>query len=88
MVEPGEIRLVAHYHSALNPSLLTAMLSMWPSTSRAMIRFRSVIVPPGMASTSDVADALGSSYETAYKKLRALEDSDEIQSRKVANARL
>ena len=41
-----------------------------------------------MASTSDVADALGSSYETAYKKLRALEDSDEIQSRKVANARL
>jgi CRP-like cAMP-binding protein len=42
----------------------------------------------GMASTSDVADALGSSYETAYKKLRALEDSDEIQSRKVANARL
>ena len=41
-----------------------------------------------MASTTDVADALGSSYETAYKKLRALEDSGEVQSRKVANARL
>ena len=41
-----------------------------------------------MASTTDVADALGSSYETAYKKLRALEDDGEIESRKVANARL
>jgi Fe2+ or Zn2+ uptake regulation protein len=42
----------------------------------------------GMASTQDVVDRLGSSYETAYKKLRALEDSGDVQSRKVANARL
>ena len=42
----------------------------------------------GMASTTDVATDLGSSYETAYKKLRALEDSGEVDSRKVANARL
>lgn len=42
----------------------------------------------GMASTTDVADDLGSSYETAYKKLRALEESGDVQSRKVANARL
>ena len=42
----------------------------------------------GMASTRDVTDALGSSYETAYKKLRSLEDSGTVESRKVANARL
>ncbi|EMA44265.1 hypothetical protein [Halococcus saccharolyticus] len=42
----------------------------------------------GMASTRDVTDALGSSYETAYQKLRGLEDEGEVESRKVANARL
>lgn len=42
----------------------------------------------GMASTTDVSEALGSSYETAYQKLRALEDSGDVESRKVANARL
>ena len=42
----------------------------------------------GMASTRDVTDALGSSYETAYQKLRALEDAGDVESRKVANARL
>lgn len=42
----------------------------------------------GPAGTQEVADVLGSSYETAYKKLRALEDADQVTSRKVANARL
>jgi len=42
----------------------------------------------GMAGTQDVADSVGCSYETAYKKLRALEDDGAIQSRKVANSRV
>ena len=41
----------------------------------------------GMAGTQDVADSVGCSYETAYKKLRGLEDEDTIESQKVANAR-
>jgi hypothetical protein len=41
-----------------------------------------------MAGTQDVADSVGCSYETAYKKLRALEDDGAIQSRKVANSRV
>lgn len=42
----------------------------------------------GMASTTEVAEALGCAYETAYKKLSALEDAGSITSRKVGNARL
>lgn len=42
----------------------------------------------GPAGTKEVADELGSSYETAYQKLRALEDDGRVTSRKVANARL
>lgn len=42
----------------------------------------------GPAATQEVAKELGSSYETAYKKLRALEDAEQVTSRKVANARL
>ena len=42
----------------------------------------------GMAGTQDVTDAVGCSYELAYKKLRALEDEGTIASRKVGNARL
>lgn len=42
----------------------------------------------GPAGTREVSDELGSSYETAYKKLRALEDNGQVTSRKVANARL
>ncbi len=41
-----------------------------------------------MASTQDVADWVGCAYETAYKKLRSLEEERQIESRKVANARL
>ena len=41
----------------------------------------------GMAGTQDVADHVGCSYETAYKKLRGLEDEGTIESQKVANAR-
>lgn len=42
----------------------------------------------GPAGTQEVADELGSSYETAYHKLRALEDDGRVTSRKVGNARL
>lgn len=42
----------------------------------------------GPAGTREVADELGSSYETAYHKLRKLEDEGRVSSRKVANARL
>lgn len=42
----------------------------------------------GMAGTQDVADYVGCSYETAYKKLRTLEDSGSVNSQKVANARV
>lgn len=42
----------------------------------------------GSAGTREVADELGSSYETAYHKLRTLEDEGRVTSRKVANARL
>jgi predicted ArsR family transcriptional regulator len=41
-----------------------------------------------MAGTQDVADYVGCSYETAYKKLRQLEDEGAVESRKVANARV
>jgi len=42
----------------------------------------------GAAGTQDVAEQVGCSYETAYKKLRALEDAGEVTHRKVGNARL
>lgn len=42
----------------------------------------------GSAGTQEVADEVGCIYDTAYKKLRSLEDSGKINSRKVANARL
>lgn len=42
----------------------------------------------GSAGTQEVADAVGCAYETAYKKLRAMEDADELTHRKVGNARL
>ena len=42
----------------------------------------------GMAGTQDVADGVGCSYETAYKKLRKLEDAGSVDSQKVANARV
>lgn len=42
----------------------------------------------GMAGTQEIADRVGCVYDTAYKKLRALEDEGYVTSRKVANARL
>lgn len=42
----------------------------------------------GPAGTQEVADELGCAYATAYEKLRALEDEEQVSSRKVANARL
>jgi transposase len=42
----------------------------------------------GAAGTQEVATTVGCSYETAYKKLRRLEDAGELTHRKVGNARL
>lgn len=42
----------------------------------------------GMAGTQEVANAVGCVYDTAYKKLRKLEENEKVSSRKVANARL
>lgn len=42
----------------------------------------------GAAGTQDVADEVGCIYDTAYKKLRALEEDGRVTSQKVANARL
>lgn len=42
----------------------------------------------GAASTQEVADETGCAYRTAYQKLIELEDENEIESRKVGNARL
>ena len=36
--------------------------------------------------TQDVADAIDSSYETAYKKLQSLRDDGLVKSHRVANA--
>lgn len=47
-----------------------------------------ILTEIGPAGTREVSDKLGSSYETAYKKLRGLEDDGRVSSRKVANARL
>jgi len=38
--------------------------------------------------TQDVADALGCVYDTAYKRLRKLEDEGRVESQKVANTRI
>ena len=42
----------------------------------------------GMASTQEVADEAECEYRTTYEKLVKLEDSGQITSRKVGNARL
>ena len=42
----------------------------------------------GAAGTQEVADAVDCSYETAYKKLRGLENEGDLTHRKVGNARL
>jgi len=47
-----------------------------------------VVEDGDVTGTQDVADALGSSYETAYKRLRKLEDEGRVQSDKVANSRI
>ena len=42
----------------------------------------------GAAGTQEVADAVGCPYDTAYSKLKSMEEEGLISSRKVANARL
>lgn len=49
---------------------------------------RETLAEIGPAGTQEVADALDSSYQTAYAKLRDLEENGRVTSRKVANARL
>ena len=42
----------------------------------------------GSAGTQDIADTVGCSYETAYKKLHQLADDGTITRQKVGNANL
>jgi hypothetical protein len=42
----------------------------------------------GSAGTREVADDVGCSYETAYKKLRELEEEGELTHRKISGVRL
>ena len=42
----------------------------------------------GDAGTQEIADEVGCQYQTAYKRLRALEDDGRITRRKIANANL
>ena len=49
--------------------------------------FLDAIADADSSGTQDVADYVGCSYETAYKKLRRLEGEGTIESQKVANAR-
>jgi len=42
----------------------------------------------GLVGTQAVADAVGCSYELAYKRLRSLEEDGDVGSEKVANARV
>ena len=42
----------------------------------------------GAAGTQEIADQVGSNYNTTYSKLQKLEDEGEVESRKVANAHL
>ncbi|WP_058997517.1 hypothetical protein [Haloarcula sp. CBA1127] len=42
----------------------------------------------GSAGTQPIADRVGCSYETAYKKLRSLADDGRIGQQKVGNANL
>ncbi|SET50886.1 hypothetical protein [Natrinema hispanicum] len=40
------------------------------------------------AGTADVADAVGCSHDTAYKRLRSLEGDGRVTSRKIGQARV
>lgn len=42
----------------------------------------------GMASTRQVADAVGCDKDTAYRRLRSLRESDEIESEDIGNTML
>lgn len=42
----------------------------------------------GETGTSDIAEHIDCSYETAYKKLRTLQENDKVTSRKIGNTRL
>ena len=42
----------------------------------------------GAGGTQEIADEVGCIYDTAYKRLRRLEDDGEVTRRKVANANL
>jgi CTP-dependent riboflavin kinase len=50
--------------------------------------FIEVIDRLGGAGTQEVADEVGCRYQSAYKRLRALEDEGRITRRKIANANL
>jgi GTP-sensing pleiotropic transcriptional regulator CodY len=48
--------------------------------------FFSAINEVDVASTQNIADAVGCSYDLAYHRLKQLEDAGEVESREVRNA--
>lgn len=40
----------------------------------------------GLASTTDVADHVGCSYELAYKRLQELADEGKVESKRIGNS--
>lgn len=49
---------------------------------------RAAVATLDEATTQTVADELDCAYQTAYQKLRELEDAGEIASRKIGNVKL
>lgn len=42
----------------------------------------------GLTTTNKIADCVGASYQTAYRKLRILEDRGEVESQKLGGTRV
>ena len=51
-------------------------------------RFTDELEAQGEATTREIADGIGCATETAYKKLRTLEERGDIESRMIARTRL
>lgn len=49
---------------------------------------RAAVTSIDEATTTAVAEELGCAYQTAYMKLRELEDQGDVDSRKIGNVRL
>lgn len=51
-------------------------------------QFRDCLAGEDLATTNEVADCIGGSYQTAYRKLRILEECGEVNSRMLGGTRV